>query len=72
MLSFVWVIDLYILSADYGDFVVLVSLESSNDPGPNRNQQFLAWPRGYKTFFMLNSAEYEICPANKYQIAYNC
>ena len=22
-------------------------------------------PRGYKTFFMLNSAEHEICPANK-------
>ena len=29
-------------------------------------------PRGYKTFFMLNSAEHEICPANKYQIANNC
>ena len=22
-------------------------------------------PRGYKTFFMLNSAEHEFCPANK-------
>ena len=22
-------------------------------------------PRGYRTFIMLNSAEYEICPANK-------
>ena len=22
------------------------------------------WPRGFKTFFMLNSAEHEICPAN--------
>ena len=22
-----------------------------------------AWPRGYKTFFMLNSAEHELCPA---------
>ena len=30
------------------------------------------WPRGYKTVFMLNSAEHEICPANKYQIANNC
>ena len=24
------------------------------------------WPRGYKTFFMLNSAEHEIFSANKY------
>ena len=22
------------------------------------------WPQSYKTFFMLNSAEHEICPAN--------
>ena len=22
-------------------------------------------PQGYKTFFMLNSSEHEICPANK-------
>ena len=29
-------------------------------------------PRGYKTFFMLNSAEHEICPANKSQITDNC
>ena len=28
----------------------------------------VAWPQGYKTFYMLNSAEYEICPANKSQI----
>ena len=27
-----------------------------------------ARPRGYKTFFMLNSAEHEIYPANKSQI----
>ena len=32
----------------------------------------LIWPRGYKTFFMLNSAEHEICPANKSQITDNC
>ena len=25
----------------------------------------LNWPRGYKTFFMLNSAELEVYPANK-------
>ena len=28
--------------------------------------------RGYKTFFMLNSAEHEICPANKSHITNNC
>ena len=28
--------------------------------------------RGYKTFFMLNSAEHEICPANKSQMTQNC
>ena len=25
----------------------------------------LSWPRGYKTFFMLNSNEHEIYPAHK-------
>ena len=29
------------------------------------------WTQGHKTFFMLNSAEHEICPANKSQIANN-
>ena len=29
-------------------------------------------PQGYKTFFMLNSAEHEFCPANKSQITNNC
>ena len=29
------------------------------------------WPRGYKTFFMLNSTEHKICPANKSQITNN-
>ena len=28
-------------------------------------------PRGYKTFFMLNSTEHEICPSNKSQITNN-
>ena len=28
----------------------------------------LFWPRGYKTFFMLNSTEHEIFHANKSQI----
>ena len=29
-------------------------------------------PRGHKTFFMLNSAEHEICPAYKSHITNNC
>ena len=28
-------------------------------------------PQGYKTFFMLNSGEHEIFPANKSQITIN-
>ena len=27
----------------------------------------LTWPRGYKTFFMLNSTEHEILNAHKYK-----
>ena len=34
--------------------------------------RWLIWPRGYKTFFVLNSAEHEIFPANKSQITNNC
>ena len=30
-----------------------------------------SWARGYKTFFMLNSAEHEIFSANKYENANN-
>ena len=30
-----------------------------------------SWPRGYETFFMLNSAEHEIFSANKYENAKN-
>ena len=30
-----------------------------------------SWPRGYKTFFMLNSAEHEIFSADKYENANN-
>ena len=29
----------------------------------------MPWPRGYKIFFMLNSAEHEIFSANKYENA---
>ena len=36
----------------------------------NKMNRFRA--RGYKTFFMLNSAEHEICPANISQITNNC
>ena len=28
----------------------------------------MTWPRGYKTFFMLNSVEHEILNAHKYEI----
>ena len=28
-------------------------------------QDLAIWPRGYKTFFMLNSTEHEIFPAHK-------
>ena len=38
---------------------LLCPLENALDPGP----------RGYKTFFMLNSAEHEIFSANKYENA---
>ena len=31
----------------------------------------MPWHRGYKTFSMVNSAEHEICPANKSQITNN-
>ena len=34
-------------------------------------QQERNWSRGYKTFFMLNSAEHEIFSANKYENANN-
>ena len=37
-----------------------------------RGHSLSIWPRGYKTIFMLNSAEHEICPANKDQITDNC
>ena len=30
-----------------------------------RLNRFIAWPRGYKTFFLLNSTEHETFPAHK-------
>ena len=37
----------------------------------NEGSLYMSWPRGYKTFFMLNSAEHEILSANKYENASN-
>ena len=34
-------------------------------------QKYLSRPRGYKTFFMLDSAKHEIFSANKYENANN-
>ena len=37
---------------------------------PNNSHLYItARPHGYETFFMLNSAEYEIFSANKYENA---
>ena len=38
----------------------------------NGVEQYLSRPRGYKTFFKLNSAEHEIYPAYKCLNANNC
>ena len=32
-----------------------------------KHRRLLIWPQGYKTFFMLNSAEREILNAQKYE-----
>ena len=32
----------------------------------NPSELWIIWSRGYKTFFMLNSAKYEIYPAQKW------
>ena len=40
---------------------------------PNKDsEQSAVWPLVYKTFFMLNSAEHDIFPANESQITNNC
>ena len=41
-------------------------------PSDDSNQPVQPGPEVIKLVFMLNSAEHEICPANKYQIANNC
>ena len=52
--------------------MVLDFLTLSHSEWPKLNEVFstlsatgLTWPRGYKTFFILNSAEHEIYPAHK-------
>ena len=44
------------------------SYDTEQETGPDRPQQDTATrprPRGYKTFFMLNTAEHDIYPAHK-------
>ena len=48
--------------------IAFALIEDSDQPAHLRS---LTRPRGYKTFFMLNSAEHEICLANKSQITDN-
>ena len=52
---------------------------SVNSDQPARKQTMIlsgtarsSLPRGYKTSFMLNSAEHEICPANYSQNTNKC
>ena len=51
--------------------VLLSSSESGMLIRPSAPSQEVR-PRGCKTFSMLNSTEYEIFPAHKYQNANNC
>ena len=44
---------------------ILVCKELSQYLGITLNQELLLMPRGYKTFFMLNSTENEISTAHK-------
>ena len=37
-----------------------------------RTEQWLFWPRGYKTFFMLNSTEHKISISHKGTGKYPC
>ena len=39
----------------------------ANTPEHDHTAQEAAWPRGYKTFSMLNSAEHEIINAHKFK-----
>ena len=55
-------------------FSELFYLFFSRPPGPkfdfvfshkSTNKKILAWPRGYKTYFILIAAEHKIYPAHK-------
>ena len=50
-------------------FTLIVA--NSNDVNLKYTCKLQVWPQGYKTFFMLNSAEHEIFSANKYENANN-
>ena len=45
--------------------------ECGSQDRKNESQLDHIWTQGYKTFFMLNSAEHEIFFANKYENANN-
>ena len=49
----------------------IVERPSDNEEVPQVWIAF-SWTLGYETFFMLNSAEHEMCSANKSQITNNC
>ena len=51
-------------------FFVLVRTCASDEESDSLRIRTV-WPRGYKTIFMLNSAEHEIFHANKSQITNN-
>ena len=53
------------------DFYFRVSIKNSADPNLTTQRCKVTWPRGYKTFFMLNSTEHEIFHTNKSQITNN-
>ena len=49
--------------------MVIVSFVKSECLDQSANPRCLIRPRGYKTIFMLNSAEHEIFSANEYENA---
>ena len=49
--------------------IIVLYFESENEL---KFYNLEAWTRGYKVFFMLNSAEHEIYPARKCQNVNNC
>ena len=46
--------------------------KNSEGPDHSVHRDSLIRSQGYKTFFMLNSTEHEICPGNKSQISDHC